>query len=76
MIECINRKKVKIGNKEYIYNKDENGREYLSIDEKIDNRNVKIILKGSNQKTIKDVEKLVLDVLGGQYIQRNLEKLI
>lgn len=76
MSKCINNKEVKIGKRNYLYNRDENGNDFLTINEQIDNKNIKIILKGGNQKTIKDVEQLVIDVLGNQYIQRNLERLI
>ena len=76
MVIDVYKKEIKIGNRNYTYDKDEDGKEILSINEKMDNRDIKVIIKGSEQKSRNDVEKLILDVLGGQYIQRCLEELI
>lgn len=76
MVTDVYKKEIKIGNRNYTYDKDEDGKEILSINEKMDNRDIKVIIKGSEQKSKKDVEQLILDVLGGQYIQRCLEELI
>lgn len=76
MVTDVYKKEIKIGNRNYTYDKDEDGKEILSINEKMDNRYIKVIIKGSEQKSRNDVEKLILDVLGGQYIQRCLEELI
>lgn len=76
MVTDVYKKEIKIGNRNYTYDKDEDGKEILSINEKMDNRDIKVIIKGSEQKSRNDVEKLILDVLGGQYIQRCLEELI
>ena len=72
----VYKKEIKIGNRNYTYDKDEDGEGFLSINEKMDNRDIKVIIKGSEQKSRNEVEQLVLDVLGGQYIQRCLEELI
>ena len=76
MVTDVYKKEIKIGNRNYTYDKDEDGKKILSINEKMDNRDIKVIIKGSEQKSRNDVEKLILDVLGGQYIQRCLEELI
>ena len=76
MVTDVYKKEIKIGNRNYTYDKDEDGKEILSINEKMDNRYIKVIIKGSEQQSRNDVEKLILDVLGGQYIQRCLEELI
>lgn len=76
MVTDVYKKEIKIGNRNYTYDKDEDGKEFLSINEKMDNRDIKVIIKGSEQKSRNDVEQLILDVLGGQYIQRCLEELI
>ena len=76
MVTDVYKKEIKIGNRNYTYDKDEDGKEILSINEKMDNRYIKVIIKGCEQKSRHDVEKLILDVLGGQYIQRCLEELI
>ena len=76
MVIDVYKKEIKIGNRNYTYDKDEDGKEILSINEKMDNRDIKVIIKGSEQKSRNDVEKLILDVLGGQDIQRCLEELI
>lgn len=76
MVTDVYKKEIKIGNRNYTYDKDEDGKEILSINEKMDNRDIKVIIKGSEQKSRNDVEQLILDVLGGQYIQRCLEELI
>lgn len=76
MVIDVYKKEIKIGNRNYTYDKDEDGKEILSINEKMDNRDIKVIIKGSEQKSRNDVEQLILDILGGQYIQRCLEDLI
>ena len=76
MVTDVYKKEIKIGNRNYTYDKDEDGKEILSINEKMDNRDIKVIIKGSEQKSRNDVEQLILDVLGVQYIQRCLEELI
>ena len=58
------------------YNKEENGKDTLITNEQVDDKNIKIVLKGGTEKSIKDVEQLIIEVLGDQYIQRNLESLI
>lgn len=75
MNRCMN-KKVKIGDRNYTYENDEKENGYLTLNEQIDNKNIKIVIKGGTEKTIKDVEQLVIDVFGDQYIQRKLESLI
>ena len=69
-------RKVKIGNRNYTYNKEENGKDTLITNEQVDDKKIKIVLKGGTEKSIKDVEQLIIEVLGDQYIQRNLESLI
>ena len=76
MITELNKKKIKIGDRNYTYDKDEDGNEYLSINDNTDNGKIKIIIKGCNQKSRNDVERVVLDVLGEQYIERCLKELM
>lgn len=73
MSEKNDKKEIKIGNKNYIYEKEEDCLEHI---EQMDNKNIKITIKGGTEKSFSDVEKLVIDILGNQYIQRNLENLI
>lgn len=75
MTEINEKRKVLFGNDEYIYSIDKNGEETLTRMDKLDNKDIKVILKGSNDGCSKDIEKFVTEVLSDLYIQRNIEKL-
>lgn len=68
-----NSTKVKIGHGEYNHIKTEDGNEYLEKNNTLEDKNIKIIIKGSNYREYKDVEKVITDVLSNQYIQRNIK---
>lgn len=69
----MNSTKVKIGQGEYNHVKTEDGNEYLEKENTLDNKKIKIVIKGSNYREYKDVEKSIIEVLSNQYIQRNIK---
>lgn len=69
----MNSTKVKIGHGEYNHVKTEDGNEYLEKENTLDNKKIKIVIKGSNYREYKDVEKSIIEVLSNQYIQRNIK---
>lgn len=71
----INSTKVKIGYGEYNHVKTEDGNEYLEKENTLDNKNIKIVIKGSNYREYKDIEKGVIEILSNQYIQRNIKRI-
>lgn len=66
--------KVIIGNEQYDYYKDENNKGVLSRNEKLNGKEIKVVLKGDDDKNPKNVEKFVTDMLGELYIQRIIKK--
>ena len=65
----MNSTKVKIGHGEYNHIKTEDGNDYLEKNNTLEYK----IIKGSNYREYKDVEKVITDVLSNQYIQRNIK---
>lgn len=69
-------KKVKMGNREYFYNKEKDGKETLTRNEIINGRNIEIVLKGDGNANPNEIEKFIVDVLSDQYIQNNIKSVI
>lgn len=66
--------KVIIGNEQYDYYKDRNNKGVLSRKEKLNGKEINVVLKGDNDKDPESVEKFVIDMLSELYIQRMIKK--
>ena len=67
---------VVLGNEKYDFIRNKNGKEYLKKIENVGNQKISVILKTKGQENSKDIEKYIIDVLSGLYIQRNVKKLL
>lgn len=74
-MKIIEENEVLLGEQKYIYRKDEKGEESLSRNETINDKNIEIVLKNTQNQNTKDVEKFIIDVLSDLYIQRQIKKL-
>lgn len=76
MKEAMETKEVILGKEKYTYYKNEKDEEMLMRTEKVDTKEIQVILKNSHQENTENIEKYIIEVLSDIYIQRNIKKLI
>ena len=74
MTKNISEDKILLGNTEYKYKRNKKGEKTLIRNTKMNNKEVKIVIKDTNQNSSKEIEDYIISVLSDLYIQRQIEK--